>query len=65
MSTSQALRYERRRQRELKERQEVRETFTAVLALLLTLAAFALAGTIDAHDEQVYREGWHQIHGVD
>lgn len=65
MSTSQALRYERRRQRELKERQEVRETFTAVLALLLTLAAFALAGTIDAHDEQVYRESWHQIHGVD
>lgn len=65
MTAQQALRYERRRQRELKERQEVRETFTAVLALLLTLAAFALAGTMDAHDEQVYRESWYEMHGVD
>ena len=65
MSTSQALRYERRRQRELHERQEVRETIAAILALVLTLAAFAIAGTMDAHDEQVYRESWHQIHGVD
>lgn len=65
MSTSQALRYERRRQRELRERQEVRETIVGILALVLTLAAFAIAGTMDAHDEQVYRESWHQIHGVD
>lgn len=65
MSTSQALRYERRRQRELRERQEIRETIAGILALVLTLAAFAIAGTMDAHDEQVYRESWHQIHGVD
>ena len=65
MSTSQALRNERRRQRELKERQEIRETIAGILAIVLILATFALAGTMDAHDEQVYRESWHQIHGVD
>lgn len=65
MSTSQALRYERRRQRELHERQEIRETVAGILAIVLILTAFALAGTMDYHDQQVYEQSWHQIHGVD
>lgn len=36
---------------------DVRETIIGVLALILVLAAFAFAGTID-HDEEVRHEQW-------
>ena len=43
----------------------IRETLGGILALILILAAFAMAGTMDYHDQQVYRESWHEMHGVD
>lgn len=65
MTTSQALRAERRAQRERMEREERMQTALGAIFLIALLAAFVVAGTMDAHDEQVYRESWHQIHGVD
>lgn len=52
MAAQQALRYERRAQRELQRRQQVRETVLAILFILYILVAFAIAGTSDFHDEQ-------------
>lgn len=43
----------------------IRETMRGILALLLVLAAFAMAGTMDYHDQQVYEQSWAEIHGVD
>lgn len=52
MTAQQALRHERRMQRELQRRQQVKETVLSVLFILFLLAAFAFAGTNDFQDEQ-------------
>ena len=52
MTAQQALRYERRAQRELQRKQQVRETVLAILFILYIFVAFAIAGTSDFHDEQ-------------
>ena len=64
MTTSQALRAERRAQRERMERDERVQTALAALFLIALLAVFAVAGTMDYHDEQVYRESWYEAHGI-
>jgi len=58
MTTSQAMRYERRRQRAERERQELQDALLAILFGLLILAAFAIAGTMDYQDEQRQATYW-------
>lgn len=65
MTTSQMLRAERRAERARLEREERSETLAAIMALVLILAAFLVAGTMDAHDEWVYQQGWYEAHGID
>lgn len=52
MTAQQALRYERRAQRELQRKQQVRETVLAILFILYILVAFAIVGTMDYQTEQ-------------
>lgn len=65
MTTSQALRAERRAQRAQLERDERMQTAIGALFLIALLGIFAVAGTMDYHDEQVYRESWYEAHGID
>ena len=58
MTTSQALRAERRAQRERMERDERVQTALAALFLIALLGIFAVAGTMDYHDEMVYQQSW-------
>lgn len=52
MTTTQALRYERRRRREIERQRKLRETLLAILTILYILAAFTFAGTMDYYDDQ-------------
>ena len=55
MTTSQALRYERRRQQALQEqraRQALREAIIGMLVTLILIALFSIVGTMDYQDEQ-------------
>ena len=52
MTAQQAMRYERRRQRELQRREDIKSTVYAILVLAFIFAAFAFAGTLDYQDEQ-------------
>lgn len=63
MTTSQALRAERRAQRERLERHERAQTALAALFLIALLAVFAVAGTMDYHDQMVYQQSWAEAHG--
>lgn len=65
MTTSQMLRAERRAQRARVERGERMQTAIGALFLIALLAVFAVAGTMDYHDQQVYRESWYEAHGID
>jgi len=65
MTAAQMMRAQRRAERARLEREQRTETLAAIMALVLVLAAFMVAGTMDAHDEQVYREGWYEAHGID
>ena len=58
MTAQQAMRYERRRQRELEQRKQFRDTITAILVILFILAAFALAGAMDYQDEMNQLAYW-------
>ena len=51
MTATQMMRYERRVAKAAQERREREELVAAILALLLILTAFAIAGTMDFHDE--------------
>ena len=65
MTTSQMLRAERRAQRAQLERDERVQTALAALFLIALLTVFAVAGTMDYHDQMVYRESWYEAHGID
>lgn len=52
MSTTQAMRYERRAARAAQERRERCEMAAGIAALIVFLLAFAIAGTMDFQDEQ-------------
>ena len=58
MTAQQAMRYERRRQRELQRQREIKDTLMGILVILFILAAFAFAGTMDYHDEQAQLAYW-------
>lgn len=47
MSTSQAMRIERRRMQELQRRREAKQALQGAVAIVLILLAFAFAGTVD------------------
>ena len=65
MTAAQMMRAQRRAERARLERERRTETRAAVRGLAVLLGAFMVAGTMDAHDEQVYREGWYEAHGID
>ena len=65
MTTSQALRAERRAQRARLDHDERMQTALAAITLILILAVFAVAGTMDFHDQQVYRQSWAEAYGID
>lgn len=52
MTEAQIMRYKRRAERAAKERKERLDTALGILILVLFLAAFALAGTIDREIER-------------
>lgn len=56
--TAQALRYERRRMLAERRRRERIEMAKAILALLLILAAFGIAGAMDSHDDAAQLAYW-------
>lgn len=58
MTPQQALREERRHQRELQRRRQVIETVLAFIFVLALLVALAFAGTCDFHDEQASLAYW-------
>ena len=61
MTTSQALRKERRRQRLIEEqraRQELVEAIIGIVLVLMLVAAFAYVGTTDYQDEQREAAYW-------
>ena len=61
MTTEQVMRYERRRralEREIRAQQAMKEAVLGFLAILLVLAAFAVAGTMDAYDRQAELSYW-------
>ncbi|MBR3234591.1 MAG: hypothetical protein IKG11_03145 [Atopobiaceae bacterium] len=58
MTPQQALREERRHQRELQRRRQVIETVLAFIFVLALLVAFAIAGTCDYEDEQASLAYW-------
>lgn len=60
MTAQQALRYERRAQRELQRKQQVRETVLAILFILYILVAFAIVGTMDYQTEQAEVARWQE-----
>lgn len=60
MTAQQALRYERRAQRELQRKQQVRETVLAILFILYILVAFAIVGTMDYQTEQAEIARWQE-----
>ena len=64
MTTSQALRAERRAQRERMERDERMQTALAALFLIALLGIFAVAGTMDFYDQQAYQQSWYEAHGL-
>ena len=63
MTTSQALRAERRAERERIDREERVQTALAALFLIALLAVFAVAGTMDYHDQMVYQQTWAEAYG--
>lgn len=58
MTTTQAMRYERRRQRELERCQRIRETIQIAVFIFFALLAFCMAGTMDYQDEQAQLAHW-------
>ena len=60
MTAAQALRYERRQMLAERRRKERIETAKAILALLLILAAFGIAGALDSHDDSAQLAMWQE-----
>ena len=60
MTTSQAMRYQRRAARVAQERRERTEKVFAIFGLLLIILAFTLAGTIDYQIEQAEIARWQE-----
>lgn len=65
MTTSQMLRAERRAQRAQLERGERMQTAVGALALILILAIFAVAGTVDYQSQVAYQQSWAEAYGLD
>ena len=65
MTTSQMLRAERRAQRARLERDERMQTAIGALALILILAIFAVAGTVDYQSRVAYQQSWAEAYGLD
>lgn len=60
MTAAQALRYERRQMLAERRRRERIETAKAILALLLILAAFGIAGAMEHHDDSAQLAYWRE-----
>lgn len=58
MSSTQAIRHERRAARVAQERAQKTETIMATVMLILAILAFAAAGTIDYQDQQAQASYW-------
>lgn len=65
MTTSQMLRAERRAQRARLDHDERIQTAFAAITLILILAVFAVAGTMDFYDQQVYQQSWAEAYDLD
>ena len=63
MTTSQALRAERRAQRARLDHDERMQTALAALFLIALLAVFAVAGTMDYADQMAYQQSWADTYG--
>lgn len=58
MTTSQAMRYERRRQRELERKQRIREAAYAAALITFVLLVFGWAGALDCQADQAELARW-------
>lgn len=58
MTAQQTLRYERRQMLAEKRRRERIQMAKAILAMISVLVLYALAGTIDYHDDQAQLASW-------
>lgn len=65
MTTSQALRAERRAQRARLDHDERMQTAFAAITLILILAIFAVAGTVDYQSQVAYQQSWAEAYGLD
>lgn len=63
MTTTQTLRLERRRQKELERRRRIREAVEVTIFLIFALLAFGWAGAMDYQDDQAQLDYW-QSQGV-
>lgn len=60
MTAAQALRHERRQMLAEKRRRERIQMAKAILAVIFVLALYALAGTMDYHDDQAQLAFWEE-----
>ena len=65
MTTSQMLRAERRAQRARLDHDERMQTALAAIILILILAIFAVAGTVDYQSQVAYQQSWAEAYGLD
>lgn len=64
MTASQIARQHRREARQEMERQKRMEVAFGAIILILTLAAFAAAGTMDVQSQQAWQGAWAEQNGM-